>query len=105
MASIVASSLALRLHPPASICVSGDTARAGSTNCLISALVPELQVQMLWTCPATAWNGTYPMHRVTDGQPLYEADVSTGLECPAPADGGPTVVTVQVRLKLSFART
>ncbi len=57
-----------------------------------------LQVQMLWTCPATSWNGTYPMHRVADGQPLYEADVSTGLECPAPADGGPTIVTVQVRL-------
>ncbi len=54
---------------------------------------------MLWTCPATAWNGTYPMHRVADGQPLYEADVATGLECPAPADGGPTIVTVQVRVK------
>ena len=59
---------------------------------------PVPQVHMLWTCPAAAWNGTYPMLRVASGQPLYEADVSTGLECPAPADGGPTIVTVQVRL-------
>ena len=38
------------------------------------------------------------MHPVVDGQPLYEADISTGLECAPPLDGGPAVVTVQVRL-------
>ena len=56
------------------------------------------QVQLQWTCPSASWNGTYAMRPVVDGQPLYEADISTGLECAAPADSGPAIVTVQVRL-------
>ena len=55
------------------------------------------QVNLLWSCPSSGWNGTYDMERVVDGQPLYEADISTGLECGQPADGGPAVVAVQVR--------
>ena len=91
----------LPLAPPPQACLScrQPCVHQLSRRTLHLSRNSVLQVQMLWTCPATAWNGTYPMHRVADGQPLYEADVSTGLECPVPADGGPTIVTVQVRVR------
>ena len=42
------------------------------------------------------------MERVVDGQPLYEADISTGLECGQPPDGGPAIVTAQVHADLTL---
>jgi hypothetical protein len=45
------------------------------------------------------------MERIVDGQPLYEADISTGLECEQPPDGGPAVVTVQVHANCTLTAT
>ena len=42
------------------------------------------------------------MDRVVEGQPLYEADISTGLECEQPPDGGPAIVAVQVHANLTM---
>ena len=52
------------------------------------------QVVLQWRCQAADYGGGILMERVAEGRPLWQADVSAGLECPS--SGNETIVTLQV---------
>lgn len=53
-------------------------------------------MELTWHCGASNFSGTYEMARVAGGRPLWEADVSAGLECPS--NGTEAIVTLQVNV-------
>ena len=55
-----------------------------------------VQVELAWHCATSNFSGTYKLHRVAEGRPLWEADISTGLECASVGNSSETILTIQV---------